>query len=79
MKSFTVEKPTFLKDFTDEVYPQGRFAYSQLSRAKDIKVNGVKVGENIKLNAGDSVVYYTTKKQEQKAKEKAAKKAEKNG
>ena len=67
MKSFTVEKPTLLKDFTDEVYPQGSFAYSQLIRAKDIRVNGVKVGSNIRLNVGDSVVYYTTKKQEEKA------------
>lgn len=66
MKIFTTEKNISLKDFTDEVYPQGSFAFSQLLRAKDIKVNGVKVGANVALKGGDIVAYYTTKKQEEK-------------
>jgi 23S rRNA pseudouridine955/2504/2580 synthase len=66
MKTFSVTKPCNLKDFTDEVYPQGSFAFHTLLKNKDIRVNGEKVGKNISLNAGDIVVYYTTKKQEEK-------------
>lgn len=67
MKIFQVQAPSSLKDFTDSVYPQGSFAFAALLRAKDIKVNGARVGKNIPLNRGDEVTYYTTQKQEQKA------------
>ncbi len=64
MKSFTVTQPQTLKQFTDSVYPQGSFALNQLLRKKDVRVNGVKVGANVTLQAGDTVTYYTTAAQE---------------
>ena len=64
MKKFTAQQDINLKDFTDGVYPQGSFCFAALLRAKDIKVNGVRVTKNVGLHAGDEVVYYTTLKQE---------------
>ena len=64
MKIFTCSQPQSLRDFTDANYPQGSFVFARLLRAKDIKVNGVRVNKNVPLNAGDEVVYYTTEKQE---------------
>lgn len=64
MKKFTADCNTDLKDFTDRVYPQGSFCYARLLRDRDIKVNGVRVGGNASLKAGDEVVYYTTERQE---------------
>lgn len=66
MKTFYVSQKTNLKDFTDSVYPQGSFCLNVLLKAKDVKVNGVRVKSNVPLNEGDEVVYYTTSKQEQK-------------
>lgn len=64
MKIFTCTQPQTLRDFTDANFPQGSFCFAQLLRAKDIKVNGVRINKNIGLRAGDEVVYYTTEKQE---------------
>ena len=64
MKKFTVSTPASLKEFTDSTYPQGSFCLAALLREKDIKVNGVRVGANLQLKAGDEVTYYTTPKQE---------------
>ncbi len=64
MKKFTVSTPASLKEFTDSTYPQGSFCLAALLRAKDIKVNGVRVGKSLQLKAGDEVTYYTTPKQE---------------
>lgn len=66
MKTFTVRQNSNLKDFTDSTYPQGSFCFSRLLKAKDIRVNGVKTGDNIALKTGDIVTYYTTKEQEAK-------------
>ncbi|MBO5327664.1 MAG: RluA family pseudouridine synthase [Clostridia bacterium] len=66
MKTFSVPFNCNLKDFTDSVYPQGSFAFSQLLRNKDIKVNGVRVNKNVPLKSGDTVIYYTSVKQEEK-------------
>ena len=66
MKTFTVSENMSLRDFTDSVYPQGSFAFSRLLRDKDIRVNGEKIGKNISLHSGDGVVYYTSRKEEQK-------------
>ena len=57
MKKFTVNEKQTLKTFTDNVYPQGSFAFPRLLRARDIRVNGKKTGENILLREGDEVVY----------------------
>ncbi len=67
MKEFVADEATDLKTFTDGHFPQGSFAFAALLRAKDIKVNGVRVNKNVRLKAGDRVVYYTTPAQEQKA------------
>lgn len=64
MKKFVVKENSTLKRFTDGVYPQGSFCLAALLRAKDIKVNGVRVSKDLPLNAGDEVTYYTSPKQE---------------
>lgn len=65
MREFTVKEKLNLKDFTDAVYPQGSFCYARLLKDRDIKVNGKRVDKNVKLEIGDIVAYYTTKKQEE--------------
>lgn len=67
MKKFTVTAQTSLKDFTDCTYPQGSFVFRTLLKKGDIRVNGVKTRENVKVNAGDEVTYYTTAAQESAA------------
>lgn len=64
MKIFTCTHKQTLRDFTDANFPQGSFCFAQLLRARDIKVNGVRVGENVMLQGGDEIAYYTTLKQE---------------
>lgn len=64
MKTFTCTQPQTLRDFTDANFPQGSFCFARLLRAKDIKVNGVRISKNVGLRAGDEIVYYTTEKQE---------------
>lgn len=66
MKTFYVTEDTDLKDFTDAVYPQGSFCLAALLRKRDVKVNGARVGKNVKLKRGDEVAYYATPKQEGK-------------
>ena len=50
MKKFTVKENSTLKTFTDSVYPQGSFCLAALLRAKDVKVNGVRVSKDMPLN-----------------------------
>lgn len=38
--------------------------FARLLREREIRVNGVKTGENVALCAGDTVAYYMTKKEE---------------
>ena len=64
MQKFIVEQPMCLRDFTDRTYPQGSFALPRLLRAREVRVNGVKTGENVRLAAGDEVAYYTTAAEE---------------
>ena len=64
MKKFLVQRAQSLKDFTDETYPQGSFAFSRLLREKDVRVNGEKIGRNVPLSAGDEVTYYTSPREE---------------
>lgn len=65
MKKFTAFAQTSLKDFTDCTYPQGSFVFRTLLKKGDIRVNGIKVKENVKVKAGDEVAYYTTAAQEE--------------
>lgn len=64
MKIFTVKENCTLKEFTDSAFPQGAFALNALLKKRDIKVNGVRVGRDTPLSAGDTVAYYTTPRQE---------------
>ena len=64
MKKFLAQRAQSLRDFTDETYPQGSFAFSRLLREREIRVNGVKVGANVLLAAGDEVAYYTSPAEE---------------
>lgn len=64
MKKFTAFRQTSLKDFTDCTYPQGSFVFRTLLKKGDIRVNGVKVRENINVVEGDEITYYTTAAQE---------------
>lgn len=66
MKSFEVTEDIKLKDFTDSVYPQGSFCLAALLRRKDVKVNGVRVKNDVPLKKGDKVDYYTTYAEESK-------------
>lgn len=66
MKVFTVAQACTLKEFTDFNFPQGAFCFERLLKKRDIKVNGARVGENVVLNAGDKVVFYTSPEQEAK-------------
>ena len=65
MRTFSVTEDTTLKNFTDAVYPQGSFCLSALLKGRDVKINGVRVNKNTALKKGDTVVYYTDKKQEE--------------
>lgn len=53
-----------LKEFTDSHCAQASFVWAYLLRNREIKINGLKVGENVLLQVGDCVQYYLTKKQE---------------
>lgn len=53
-----------LRDLTDSRYAQGSFALPRLLREKEVRVNGVRTGENVLLRRGDEVVYFTTPKEE---------------
>ena len=64
MKEFIVEKEEDLKTFTDNTYAQGSFYWNYLLKNREIKVNGKKVAENVKLFSGDQVQYYLTPMQE---------------
>ena len=64
MKVFYAEEEINLRAFTDTHYPQGSFCFAALLRAKDIKVNGVRTGSDLRLKKGDEVVYYTNPRQE---------------
>lgn len=64
MKTFTCTQSQSLRDFTDFNFPQGSFCFARLLRNKDIKVNGARVSKNIALKSGDTVMYYTTPKDE---------------
>ena len=66
MKSYTVNERQSLKDFTDSHCAQASFCFRALLKARDIRVNGERVGRDIPLNAGDSVCYYMTAAQQGK-------------
>ena len=66
MKKFTVSENCSLKNFTDNTCAQASFCFRRLLKEKEIKVNGVKTGENVLLSRGDEVCYYMTPAEEGK-------------
>ena len=60
------DKTQSLKDFTDNHCAQASFVFTCLLKDREIKVNGKKIGENVLLQAGDTVQYYLTEKQMQR-------------
>ncbi len=70
MKKFTIKEKSTLRDFTDCTYPQGGFYFRTLLKGGNIRVNGEKVRQNITVERGDEVTYYTTSAQESKASHK---------
>lgn len=55
-----------LKNFTDDHLASASFCFDYLIKNKEIKVNGQKISGDILLNAGDTVSYYMTKRQEER-------------
>ncbi len=66
MKEFVVEREQTLRAFTDNTYAQASFCFRALLARRDIRVNGVRTGEDVLLRAGDTVRYYTTPSEEGK-------------
>ena len=66
MLQLVSDKTQSLKEFTENNYAQAAFFWNILLKNKDIRVNGVRVGTDIPLQAGDTICYYLTKKQEEK-------------
>lgn len=66
MKRYSVAADDTLKNFTDNTDAQASFALRALLKAREVRVNGVRVGENVALKAGDEVCYYMTRAQEEK-------------
>lgn len=67
MKEFTVREDTTLKTFTDNFYAQASFCFRTLLKAREIRVNGVRVSADMPLKQGDIVRYFLTPKQESRA------------
>ena len=66
MLRLVCNEETTLKEFTENNYAQASFCWNILLKNKDIKINGKKVGQNLKLSVGDEVCYYLTEKQAKK-------------
>lgn len=66
MLELICDKEQSLKVFTENNYAQGSFFWFALLKAKEIKVNGVRISKDVILKKGDRVSYYTTQKQENK-------------
>lgn len=67
MLTLVANEAQSLKEFTENNYAQASFFWNYLIKNKEIKVNGKKVGSDIRLSVGDVVCYYLTPKQQSKA------------
>ena len=67
MKEYIVEKNCTLKEFTDATDPQASRCLRALLKAREVRVNGEKVGEDLPLKTGDRVAYFLTRAQAEKA------------
>ena len=66
MKRYHVWADDTLKNFTDNTDAQASFCFRALLKAREIRVNGVRVTSDCPLKAGDEVCFYMTPAQEQK-------------
>ncbi len=66
MKKYVVTQDGSLKNFTDNTCVQASFYWNALLRAREIKVNGVKVSSDVPVKAGDEVCYFLTPAQEKR-------------
>lgn len=66
MLKLIADKEQSLKDFTENNYAQASFFWAYLLKNKEIKINGKKTDKDVRLNAGDEVCYFLTKKQDEK-------------
>ncbi len=67
MLQLVSDREQSLKEFTENNYAQAAFFWNILLKNKDIRVNGMRVGADMPLRAGDTVCYYLTAKQADKA------------
>ncbi len=66
MRSYLVRENDTLRAFTDAHDPQASLCFGALLRAREIRVNGVRVDGDVPLAPGDEVRYYLTPAQEKK-------------
>lgn len=67
MLQLVSDKNQTLKSFTENNYAQAAFFWTALLKSKSIKVNDKRVTTDVILNEGDTVTYYLTPKQAEKA------------
>lgn len=60
------DKEQSLKEFTENNYAQASFFWNVLLKNREIKVNGKRVGTDIRIFEGDEICYYLTAKQAEK-------------
>lgn len=60
------DKEQGLKEFTENNYAQASFFWNVLLKNREIKVNGKRVGADIRIFKGDEICYYLTAKQAEK-------------
>lgn len=66
MLRLVCDKEQSLKEFTENNYAQASFFWNVLLKNKEIKVNGKRVGGDIRIFKGDEICYYLTAKQAEK-------------
>ena len=66
MKEYTVPERTTLREFTDNVCAPASFCLRTLLKEKNVRVNGVRIAQDVPLARGDVVRYYLSPAQEKK-------------
>ncbi len=61
MEPFIVSEKSTLKAFTDNTCAPASFCLRTLLKERNVRVNGVRVGEDVPLNVGDRVQYFMPK------------------
>ncbi len=66
MREYIVNENSTLGAFTDNTDAQASFCFRALLKAREIRVNGMKVGSDIEVKKGDIVRYFLTPAEEKK-------------